>query len=54
MGLGALTMAKPLPHADDRPLCPVCAAPMYAVQVAQGIYALPCFHWLYQGGADDA
>ena len=29
---------------------------MYAVQVAQGIYALPCFHWLYQGGGrtDDA
>ena len=52
MGLEALTMLmpEPLPPADDRPRCPVCGAPMYAVQVGEGIYALPCFHWLYQGG----
>ena len=29
--------------------CPVCGERMYAVQVGVNIYALPCFHWLYQG-----
>jgi hypothetical protein len=49
-----MLMSEALPPADERPRCPVCGTPMYAVQVAQNIYALPCFHWLYQEGADDA
>jgi hypothetical protein len=49
-------MPEPLPRAEDdpQPLCPVCARPMYAVEVDHNIYALPCFHWLYQGGTDNA
>ena len=38
--------------AGDHP-CPVCGQRMYAVQVEQGIYALPCFHWLYQGRGEE-
>ena len=49
-----MLMPEPLPPADDLPRCPVCAEPMYAVQIEQNIYALPCLHWLYQGGVDDA
>jgi hypothetical protein len=43
-----------LPVDDPQPVCPVCGTPMVAVQIAQDIYALPCFHWLYHGGKNDA
>ena len=49
-GLGGSDDGLTPAPADDLPLCPVCAPPMYAVQVGHNIYALPCFHWLYQGG----
>lgn len=35
----------------DKGICPHCDQPMEEKQVSRSVYALPCYHRLYQGRA---